>query len=207
MKKQGILSAILSLILAVVLGHSASAATNILNITNVTVGDKSATTEAAITSFDGQTVNADIKFHARYDYATLNFTVENPTTRSYKLLRIEVENDNPYIEYQFDNHANTTLNPSDTLDFSVMAIYANLVTDLSQRIQDTPATVNFILEDLSTGEETTDNITIVPDTGTETTESTATANANIVPDTGKNTKTLDGATGSSIVFAVLAGVF
>ena len=200
MKKRGILGAVFTLALSFVFTATASAASNILRITNVTLGDKSATTEAEITNFDNETVDANIKFHARYDYATLNFTVENPTTNSYKLLRIEVENTNPYVDYQFNNHANTTLNPGDTLDFSIMAIYANLVTDLSQRTQNTPAMINFVLENISTGEETSNNITIVPDTSTEP------AIASTVPDTGENTKNLDGATQSSITFAILAGI-
>ncbi|MBR3269870.1 BspA family leucine-rich repeat surface protein [Candidatus Saccharibacteria bacterium] len=199
MKKQGILSVVVALMLPFIFVASANAASNILKITNVTLGEKSATTEAEITSFDDETVDANIKFHARYDYATLNFTVENPTQNPYKLLQIEVTNTNPYVEYQFDNHANTTINPGDSLNFSLMAIYTNLVTDLSQRTQNAPATINFILENLSTGEETTNDVTIVPNTSTEP-EST------IVPDTGQNTKNLDGATQFTITFAILAGL-
>ncbi len=199
MKKRNILGAVFTLVLSFVLSTSVNAANNILKITDVSVGDKSSTTEAQITNFDGETVDADIKFHSRYDYATLNFTVKNPTRNTYKLVQIQLENTNPYVEYQFDDHAGTILNPDNTLSFSVMAIYANLVTDLSQRTQDTPATINFMLENLSTGEESTDNITIVPDTGAETPDT-------IVPDTGQNIRKLDGASEFTIAFAILAGL-
>ena len=204
MKKRHILSVIVSLVISIFTFSTANAANNILKITSVTLGETSATTEAEITSFSDQEVNANIKFHARYDFADLDFTIKNPTAKPYKLLRIEIENNNPYIEYQYDDHAGTTLNAGDTLNFSLKVIYLNLVTDITERNQSTPANINFVLEDLSDGSEIENSITIVPDTGVESTENIS---SSMVPDTGKNTEEKSTAIETPVIFIILSIVF
>ena len=76
-KKAVTIAIIACLALAGIFSFNAYADTNIFNIKNATISNKSETTDAEIVSFDGLDIVSNLTFHKLGDTATYTISLEN----------------------------------------------------------------------------------------------------------------------------------
>ena len=140
---------------------SAFAAANLFQIQNAELTEISATAEGSITSFDETNIVSSVTFHKLNDSAKYAVTLKNTDSKDHIIESITNDNENPYVTYEHDSYANTTVAAGANLDFVVTAKYTTAVTDTSARAQAT--NVKFIIK--FTDIEEPEEIPIVPNTG------------------------------------------
>ena len=141
---------------------SAFAAANLFKIQNAELSELSATAEGAIASFDEENIVSDVTFHKLDDFAKYTITLKNTDSVGHVIESITDDNENPYVSYEYSQHAGEQIDAGADLVFVVTAKYTTAVTDTSQRAQAT--NVRFFIHFTDIDEE----IPVVPNTGAST---------------------------------------
>lgn len=142
---------------------NAFAETTAFKITSATLSDKSDGVTGTITSFTDDKVINNIEFHKLNDSVTYKMVIKSNLSREITILDITDDNENSFIDYEYDKHENEKVSANGTLNFDVKAIYKTLVNDITKRNQNN--TVKFTIKYLDEGEKKTDEIIINPKTG------------------------------------------
>lgn len=138
---------------------SASATANLFKIQNVALAELSATTEGTVASFDETNIVSDITFHKLGDFAKYAITLKNSDESDHIIDGITDDNENPYVTYEYDQHAGEEIGAGANLVLDITARYTTAVTDAGARAQ--ANNVKFFIHFDGTEEE----IPIVPNTG------------------------------------------
>ncbi len=138
---------------------TAFAAANLFKIQNAELSELSTTAEGAISSFDETEIVSNVTFHKHNDSAKYTITLKNTDSKDHVIKSITDDNENPYISYEYGQHANERINAGADFSFVVTAKYATPITDISQRAQTN--NVRFFIHFTDIEEE----IPIVPNTG------------------------------------------
>ena len=118
----------ISFVLAMFLSITNVYASDNVNIKSVELVDKSVnTTETTEATFNGLTMNFDLKFMSVNDYAKYKVTVENKENKDYKILVDSNFDSSKYITYDYVKSDSLKAN-SDT-EFYVTVSYKNEVSD------------------------------------------------------------------------------
>ncbi|MBR4830942.1 MAG: InlB B-repeat-containing protein [Bacilli bacterium] len=142
---------------------NAFAETSAFKITGATLSDKSDGVTGTITNFTDDKVINNIEFHKLNDSVTYKLVIKSNLSREITILDITDDNENSFIDYEYDKHENEKISANGTLNFDVKAIYKTLVNDITKRTQNN--TVKFTIKYLDEGEKKTDTIIINPKTG------------------------------------------
>lgn len=138
---------------------STIAAANLFKIQSAELTELSATAEGTILSYDDLNVNSNVTFHKLNDYAKYTITLKNNDSVEHVIESITDDNANPYITYDYDQHANEQINAGENLVFVVTAKYTTAVADMNQRAQ--ANNVKFFIHFTDIDEE----VILVPNTG------------------------------------------
>jgi hypothetical protein len=150
---------VVSLALAGVFGLNAYASTNIFNIKNATISNKSETTDAEIVSFDGLDIVSNLTFHKLGDSATYTISLENTDDTDHYIKTISDNNTNNNISYIYGSDVNKTLAAGEVYDFIVTVKYTTSVDDPSMRTQLSNVVFTISYDD------TEETLSIAPNTG------------------------------------------
>ena len=167
MKKRGIfVGAIIGAFFAVLnvtaIINPAYAAERIFKITDAVISDKSAQTEASISSFADASAANDIVFHNVGEYVEYTFTFKNTDTKSRNVLGINVSAQNDYLSYEYDSEINSVIAPDSSFDFILKAIYSNEIESPSLAQQQFNTSIKITYEN-NKGQPTEQTIAITPD--------------------------------------------
>ncbi len=138
---------------------STIAAANLFKIQSAELTELSATAGGTISSYDDLSINSDVTFHKLNDYAKYTITLKNNDSVEHVIESITDDNANPYVTYDYDQHANEQISAGENLVFVVTAKYTTAVTDINQRAQ--ANNVKFFIHFTDIDEE----VILVPDTG------------------------------------------
>ena len=142
---------------------SALAESKPLSITSASIIDKSEGVTGNITNYTDDEVNSNIEFHKLNDYATYKIDIKSNEDEEITITSITDDNNNEYVDYEYDKHENEKLSPGKTLNFESKAVYTKEVTDTSKRKQ--TIHVKFIIKYLKDGKEKEADINVNPKTG------------------------------------------
>lgn len=151
---------------------SVNATSDILEISDISVIDKSSTTDATVSSFTGDHADTNIRFHNVDDFVTLKISLKNPSSEPYKILNTIMEGTSPNINYEYSDPSGTILGANAVFDFTFKATYTNAISTVFERDQSVPVSFKFTLEGLNSNSEIEDEVVIVPNTGANTQEQT-----------------------------------
>ena len=115
-------------------------------VTNVTLEEKSETTEAEINLVEGQ-IETSLTFHKVNDYAIYKITFKNNDNKEFFIKSINNDNTNPYITYSYEQEQNDSVKSGDTVDILLKLTYNNEVKDLNKRNVQETVKFNFDMED------------------------------------------------------------
>ena len=188
MKKRGIFvgaifGAFFAVLNATTIINPAYAAERIFKITDAVISDKSAQTEASISSFADASAANDIIFHNVGEYVEYTFTFKNTDTESRNVLSINVSAQNGYLSYKYNSAINSVIAPDSSFNFILKAIYGNEIESPSLAQQQFNTAIKITYEN-NEGQPTEQTITITPDPEPEPEPSPApapTPNPNPVP--------------------------
>ena len=152
---------------------SVNATSDILEISDISVINKSSTTDATVSSFTGDRADTNIRFHNVDDFVTLKISLKNPSSEPYKILNTIIEGTSPNINYEYSDPSGTILGANAVFDFTFKATYANAISTVFERDQSVPVSFKFALEGLNSNSEIEDEVVIVPNTGANAQEQTA----------------------------------
>ena len=138
---------------------STIAAANIFKIQSAELTELSATAEGTISSYDDLNIISNVTFHKLNDYAKYTITLKNNDSAEHVIESITDDNINPYVTYDYDQHANEQIGAGENLVFVVTAKYTTAVTDINQRAQ--ANNVKFFIHFTDIDEE----VILVPNTG------------------------------------------
>ena len=142
---------------------SVLAESNDLKLADATVSGKSDTVTGDITDVSNNKVEDDVTFHKVNDDITYKFVVKNTLDEEITILSITDDNDNSYVNYEYDKHENEKLGAGESFDFLVTTRYKSSVTDMSKRDQNT--STNFIINYTKASADEDDSSSINPNTG------------------------------------------
>ena len=133
------------------------------NISDATISDKSDDATGTITSFSDDEVINNITFHKLNGFVTYKLEIKSNLSNEVTILSITDDNKNPYLVYEYDKHENEKLNPKDSFELLVKAIYKNELTDVTKRAQTNNVKLTIRYSDNSVEKE--GSIVISPKTG------------------------------------------
>ena len=119
------------IIISLFLVIGATAATELLKISDVTIKEKSTTVSGSITDVSNDEIDNSFIFHKVGDYVIYKITIQNNKSDIVTINNISDDNNNSYIEYEYDKHEKETISGNGKLEFIVKAIYKNEVTDIT----------------------------------------------------------------------------
>ncbi len=146
-------------------------AATVLQATEASITDKSATASAEIITADGNsitdgtTIRSKVTFTRANDFVTYRVRIDNVTDKAYTVEAITDNNTSANVTYEYDQHAGATLPAAAAFYFNVTARYIS-TPSLDTRNQDINVKFHFTLKDIETNEEVEEELLIVPDTGT-----------------------------------------
>lgn len=138
---------------------STIAAANLFKIQSAELTELSATAEGTISSYDDLNINSNVTFHKLNDYAKYTITLKNNDSVEHVIESITDDNANPYVTYDYDQHANEHISAGENLVFVVTAKFTTAVTNINQRAQ--ANNVKFFIHFTDIDEE----VILVPNTG------------------------------------------
>ena len=100
---------------------------------NASIIEKSESVNGTITNNTDSIIDNDIVFHKLNDYVTYKLVITNNTDKQLTIKSIEDNNSDKYIEYQYDEYINETVESKDDFELIVKATYKNEQNDLSKR--------------------------------------------------------------------------
>ena len=127
------------------------------------ISDKSADATGTIIRVSNDEVINNITFHKLNDYVVYKLEIQSNLDRDITILEITDDNENNYLEYQYNNHANEKLNKGDSFEFLVKVLYKNELNDVTKRNQ--VNNVKFTIKYLDKEEQKEGAIVINPTTG------------------------------------------
>ncbi len=167
-----LLTAIFAAVFAFSLSQSFStfAAANIFRIQNVTLSEISTDAEGTVSSFTDDSIISNITFHHLNDLAKYTITFKNTDSNPHTIEAITNDNDNPYITYEHDSFAETTIEAGDSFNLIVTAKYTT-AADINARVQSTDVKFKIKL----VGIDDPDVVPLAPDTSGNTNQAVITA--------------------------------
>ena len=102
---------------------------------NITIDDKSSTTDASIVDYDNDTAKVNVVFHKLNDYVVYRLLVKNISGSDFIIDEIVDNESSPYVEYEYDSHSDESFENGTTKEITVKATYKNEVTDVTKREQ------------------------------------------------------------------------
>ena len=145
--------------------HNSFALANLFKIEDVSITALSGNAEGSVSGFSEQQIVSNVTFHSLNDTAKYTITLKNTSDKQNVIESITDDNENPYVEYLYDQYENTSINPGESFNFIVTAKYVNAVTNTNERVQ--PTSVKFMIKYV--GVENPDTLPLVPDTSGNTT--------------------------------------
>ena len=104
-------------------------------LVNITIDDKSSTTDASIVDYDNDTAKVNVVFHKLNDYVVYRLLVKNISGSDFIIDEIVDNESSPYVEYEYDSHSDESFENGTTKEITVKATYKNEVTDVTKREQ------------------------------------------------------------------------
>ena len=141
----------------------------IFQITKIEVKEKSEGVVVNDVSLSNGSLNNDIIFSAKDDFVKYNVTIKNNTSSDYTIKTITDNNESSYLEYTYDNLANTKVEGKSELTFELQIKYVNEASGLYISNEPVSLTLTYEKDDGTTSSETiTDNTTPASDLSEET---------------------------------------
>ena len=112
---------------------TAFAATNLFKIQSAELSELSSTADGSISSFDETSIVSNVSFRKLGDSAKFTITLRNTDSKDHVIQSIADDNENPYISYEYYQHANEKISAGSDFVFVVTAKYSSSVTDANQR--------------------------------------------------------------------------
>ena len=100
-----------------------------VEITQVKLYSKTTTSEVGTSTFDGLTVNFDVKFTQADDEVVYKLTIKNKDNKDYELEKGEMANSSKHIKYTIDYSGSSIIKANSTKEATVSIKYFNLVND------------------------------------------------------------------------------
>ena len=122
----------------------ASAASNSLELSGISVLSKSEGVEGTITKSGETDIEHSITFHKVGDSVDFSVKLTNKDAQKYVVESVAAENDNEFITYEIGDYAGTIIQENGEFVFSVHEVYAVQLDDLAQRAQ--AASVKFTIK-------------------------------------------------------------
>ncbi|MBP5634282.1 InlB B-repeat-containing protein, partial [Candidatus Saccharibacteria bacterium] len=129
--------AIVASVLAVIVGFSAYAKTNIFSVESAIISNKSDAVDGEIVSYDGLNVVSNLTFHKLGDTATYKISLKNIDDVEHYIRTISDNNTNNNLSYLYESTINKTISAGEIFDFVVAVKYSTAVTDAALRTQNT----------------------------------------------------------------------
>ena len=134
MKLKKFIKLFLFLSIFFVLSFSAvMASSSVLRIKDISLNQRTVTTEATIEEFNYNSVETNIIFHKKGDYVIYRVVVQNNDNRDYIITSVSDDNTNNYIDYEYINYSNKRLNANSTAEFFVKVKYYSKLDDLTKK--------------------------------------------------------------------------
>ena len=139
-----------------------------LEVTDADITDKADSVTASISDVEKDEITGSEIFHKVNGFVSYNFKIKSNESKEITIISITDDNNNQYINYEYDKHENQKLQSGESFDFAVKAVYKNELTDMSKR--DQISNVKFIIKYLVAEDErqSESDITINPKTGDNT---------------------------------------
>ena len=133
------------------------------NVVNAEISDKSETTTGTITSFSNDEIINNITFHKVNDYVVYKLNIKSNLPKEVTILSITDDNNNSYLEYQYDKKENKKVIANSSFELLVRVTYKNELTNITKRNQTN--NVKLTIKYLEDNEEKEGTIIINPKTG------------------------------------------
>ena len=133
------------------------------NVENAEISDKSENTTGTITSFSNDEIINNITFHKVNDYVVYKLNIKSNLPKEVTILSITDDNNNSYLEYQYDKKENKKVVAKSSFELLVRVTYKNELTNISKR--DQTNNVKLTIKYLEDNEEKEGTIIINPKTG------------------------------------------
>ena len=115
-------------------------------VTDVSLAEKSETTEAEINLVEGK-IETNLTFHKVNDYAVYKITFKNNDNKEFFIRSITNDNTNPYVTYSYEQEQDDNVKSGDTVDILLKLTYNNEVKDLNKRDVQETVKFNFDMQD------------------------------------------------------------
>ena len=102
------------------------------SVTSAKVLEKSGTMEAVAPSFSSNNVNSNSFFKVKNDYVVYNITLKNNESEEYKLIDIEDNNTNEYVDVTYESDKDV-IAANDTVTVNVKIKYSTLLKNLERQ--------------------------------------------------------------------------
>ena len=132
-------------------------------IESATIVEESNDVLGDITDFNDEEILNNIVFHKLNDSVTYKLVIKNNKDNEITILGISDDNNNEFIEYEYDKHENEKLDVNSSFDLLIKTTYKNLLTDINNRNQTNK--VKFTISYLEDDKVKEDSISINPNTG------------------------------------------
>ena len=128
----------------------------------VTILEKAEDVMGNVINNNDNEINTDIEFHKLDDYIVYNLTIKNVTNDQLTIKSITDDNNDQYIDYLYTESIDKIIEPDESFDLVIKAIYNNEQNDINNR--DYNSNVKFILNYLDNNEEESEMLPINPNT-------------------------------------------
>lgn len=129
----GILSAVTASIFLVC--GFALAASDVLQVSNATITDKSDGVSGEIASFEDNKIANSVTFHKLGDQVEYSVEIKNIDSVKHRILSVSDDNQNQNISYSYEITPNIELEAGEVYDFRVIAKYDGEIENLNEREQ------------------------------------------------------------------------
>ena len=137
------------------------AATKNIEISNVSVIDKSGTITVVDPVFSSNEITSNITFNQKDDYVTFELTLKNNENDKYKIESIKDNNTNNNLKIEYDYDTNY-LSKGDTSKIKVKLTYKNQLVNVDRvSLNDLQIFINLVNEDGKSSEIIINPITIL----------------------------------------------
>ena len=133
------------------------------NIKNATIIDKSEDATGTITRFSNDEIESNIVFHKLNDYVVYKLDIKSNLNKEITILSITDDNNNSYVEYQYDKNENKKISANSSFELLVKVLYKNELTNITKR--DQTNNVKLTIKYLDDNKEKKETIIINPKTG------------------------------------------
>ena len=164
LKKILCFSFILMLIFSVYKIGKVWASSDVFEITDASISEKSDTVEASIDSFENNTIKSSVTYHKVNDYVVYKITIKNQGSEDYTIKEIFDDFEDDYLIWEYDKHQNDTFKSGTSKEILLKIIYKKEVSDINQREDSNRGKLSFRFLD-EDGKEIDGDIDINPKTG------------------------------------------